>query len=111
MASQMRISVENNLVLTDARVNGIDTTNVLVSYDYQGSGTYNYTAVEDCIAFYITSMEVLKNIFMNEVPLVTTSKSSYPAVSYCFPMKTGDVFKVVQGNNQDTIIKVWGIKR
>ena len=90
---------------------GIDETNVIASLDYSGANTYTYTATQDCIVFYTTGMQSINNVFLNEVKLLTTSSSIYPAISYSFPMKKGDVFKVVQGNNQAVIIKVFGIKR
>lgn len=111
MSNQMQIKVENQHVLTESMLNGIDTSNVIASYDYSGANTYTYTATEDCIIFYTTGMQAIGNVTLNDVKMLTTASNIYPAINYCFPLKKGDVFKVVQGHNQACILKVWGIKR
>lgn len=51
----MRISVENELVLTDARVNGIDTSNVLKTFT--AGQKINYTATQECYAIFTLNHE------------------------------------------------------
>lgn len=105
MANRLKISVENNEVLTGSRLNAIDFLNVL----YSNTGVWDavtYTATQDC--WLVGNMGNCNNVeqTVNDVPFITHMGDAYSSV--VIPLKKGDVLKT--RNVAHVIYKIFGAK-
>ena len=99
MANQMQIKVENEHVLTEAILNGMNVSDILAN------NVKTYTASKDCIA----TARVRENCSMklNNVSLGVDSWAN-ASTDYTIPMKAGDVLTVT---GSISTIMAYGIKR
>jgi len=105
MANQLKISVENNEVLTGSRLNGIDFSNALASNTSVWDAV-TYTATQDC--WFVGNMGNCQNVSqtVNDVPFIQYMGDAYSSV--VIPLKKGDVLKTK--NVAHVIHKVFGAK-
>ena len=115
MANKMRISVENETILTDARLNGVDTTNVLLNTQWGGTGSYrdqSYTATQDCwVNFdaYGTNVNTWCKINGSSLVVNTGGYQQHRDFFHLVPLKKGDILTINYYYSVD--IKVFGVKR
>ena len=105
--AKLTLTKESNAILTQAVVNGIDTTNVIDSFtNTQNTNVEkSYTATQDCYAVASTA-GTITFIKVDDVPVANNVA--------CIPLKKGQTIKsALDGSRQAPYnsLTIYGVKR
>jgi len=110
MANTLKISTENDEVLTGSRLNCIDFNNLLVRKSCGTNQTFSYTFTEDCWGL-IDGIPDHEDIKVDNVAFLTYANRNKTIYNSMYPFKKGQTYFSGRDAYQSQYLTCFGIKR
>ena len=111
MANELKISIENDEVLTGSRLNCIDFNNLLVKKSCGPNETFSYTFTEDCWGL-INGIPDHAAITVDNVAFLSYANANDKTIyNSMYPFKKGQVYFSGRDAYQSQYLTCFGIKR